>query len=158
MTQPPNQDLLTIGAVAERSGHRPSALRYYEDIGLLQPANRLSRQRRYDPEAIHQLGLIALYQDVGFTLEEIRFLLPHRGSVRQRWELVAGAKAKQLGETIRKAQAARRLLNETIRCRCTRLDGCELVIAAGERRRAHRSSQGVRLTKRSVNRGLRSGR
>ena len=156
MTQTPNQELLTIGALADRSGHRPSALRYYEDIGLLKPATRLSRQRRYDQDAIHQLGLIALYQDVGFMLDEIRTLLPYRGSARPRWELLAGAKVKELDETIRKAQAARRLLNETIECRCTRLDGCELVVAAGERRRVHPGSRAASLI--GLDRGLRSGR
>ena len=158
MTQPPNQELLTIGALADRSGHRPSALRYYEEIGLLTPVTRLSKQRRYDLDAIHQLWLIALYQDVGFRLEEIRSLLPHRGSVRPRWEVIAGAKVRELDETIRKAQAARRLLNETIHCQCNRLDGCELVIAAGERRRVHRGSRGMRLTQRSMGRRARSGR
>jgi len=150
--------LLTIGALAKRSGHRPSALRYYEEIGLIRPATRQANQRRYDPDTIDQLALVALYQDVGFTLEEIRSLLPYRGSARHRWELLAGAKVKELDETIRKAQAAKRLLNETIRCQCTRLDGCELVIAAGERRRVHRSSQGVSSTKSSVAPGLRLAR
>jgi MerR family transcriptional regulator, redox-sensitive transcriptional activator SoxR len=146
MTQASRDELLTISAVAARSGHRPSALRYYEEIGLLKPALRLSRQRRYDPDAIHQLALIALYQDVGFTLEEIRALLPHRGSVRQRWEALAYAKLKELDGIIQKTQAARRLLHETIRCHCTRLDGCTLVIAAGERRRVHRGSSAVRFS------------
>jgi len=136
-----DQKLLTITALAERSGHRPSALRYYEEFGLLEPAARLNGRRRYGPDAVDQLALIALYQDVGFTLDEIRSLLPYRGSARQRWETLASAKVKELDATIRKAQAARRLLNETIECRCTRLDGCELVMAAGERRRVHRGSR-----------------
>ena len=135
------QDFLTIGALAERSGHHASALRYYEELGLLKPAARVSGRRRYHPDAIHQLGLIALLQDVGFTLAEIRFLLPHRDPARRRWESLADAKAKELDATIRKAQAAKRLLIDTIECRCTRLDGCELVIAAGERRRVHRGSR-----------------
>ena len=137
------QKLLTISALAERSGHRPSALRYYEQIGLLEPASRQSNQRRYHPDALHQLALIALYQDVGFTLKEIRSLLPHRGATRQRWEILASTKLRELDETIRKAQAARRLLKETVLCQCTRLDGCELIMAAGERRRAHRDSRAV---------------
>ena len=143
MTQTSGNDLLTISALAERSGHRPSALRYYEEIGLLKPARRISRRRRYDPETVHQLALIDLYQEVGFTLAEIRALLPQRKSTRRRWETLAYAKVRELDETIQKAQAATRLLNETIRCRCTRLDGCELVLAAGERRRVHRRSRKV---------------
>ncbi|HEV3097430.1 MAG TPA: MerR family transcriptional regulator [Candidatus Dormibacteraeota bacterium] len=135
------QDLLTIGGLAERSGHHPSALRYYEAIGLLEPAARVSGRRRYHPDAVHLLALIALLQDVGFTLGEIRSLLPHEDSARRRWESIADAKVKELDATIRKAQAAKRLLIDTIECRCTRLDGCELVIAARERRRVHRGSR-----------------
>lgn len=135
------EQLLTIGALAERTGHHPSALRYYEAIGLLEPAARLSGRRRYHPAAIHQLGLVALLQDVGFTLAEIRSLLRQRDPARRRWEILAHAKVEELDATIRKAQQARRLLSETIECRCTRLDGCELVVAAGERRRTHRGSR-----------------
>jgi MerR family redox-sensitive transcriptional activator SoxR len=135
------QNFLTIGALAERSGHHASALRYYEEVGLLKPAARVSGRRRYDPDAINQLGLIALLQDVGFTLAEIRSLLPHRDLARRRWEMLAHAKVEELDATIRKAQQAKRLLNETIDCRCTRLDGCQLVVAAGERRRTHRGSR-----------------
>jgi MerR family transcriptional regulator, redox-sensitive transcriptional activator SoxR len=133
--------LLSIGALAAQSGHRASALRYYEEVGLLNPVARVGGRRRYEPEAVHQLGLIALLQDVGFTLDEIRSLLPHRDSARERWQRLATTKAEELDATIRKAQAAKRLLEQTIACRCTRLDGCELVVAAGERRRVHRGSR-----------------
>lgn len=136
--------LLTISALAEQTGHRSSALRYYEEIGLLKPASRVSGRRRYDSGAIRELALIALYQDVGFSLDEIRSLIPHRASARQGWESLALAKLKELDETIRKVRSARRLLNETIQCQCTRLDGCELVMAAGERRRAHRGSKPIK--------------
>ena len=63
--------MLSIGALAAQSGHRASALRYYEEVGLLNPVARVGGRRRYEPEAVHQLGLIALLQDVGFTLDEI---------------------------------------------------------------------------------------
>src|SRR5690348_13375081 len=134
-------NLLSIGALAVRSGHQASALRYYEEVGLLKPVARVSGRRRYEPEAVHQLGLIALLQDVGFRLDEIRSLLPHRDSARGRWQRLATTKVEELDATIRKAQAAKRLLEQTIECRCTRLDGCELVVAAAERRRVHRGSR-----------------
>jgi MerR family transcriptional regulator, redox-sensitive transcriptional activator SoxR len=134
-------NVLSIGALAEQSGHQASALRYYEEVGLLKPVARVSGRRRYEPDAVLQLGLIALLQDVGFTLDEIRSLLPHQGSARERWQRLATTKVEELDATIRKAQAAKRLLELTIQCRCTRLDGCELVVAAGERRRVHRASR-----------------
>lgn len=148
---------LTISALAEQTGHRSSALRYYEDIGLLKPAARVSGRRRYDPDAINQLALIALYQDLGFSLGEIQSLIPHQDVSRPRWETLAYAKVKELEATIRKAQAAKRLLHATIDCQCTRLDGCELVMAAGERRRVHKNARSIRLpsTKRRSETGTR---
>lgn len=131
-------DLLGIGALAERTGYRASALRFYEDIGLLEPALRASGRRRYTPDAVHHVGLIALCQDAGFSLDEIRRLMPHDRGSRRRWEDLAQGKLRQLDDAIRTARAARRLLRETIACRCTQLGGCELVRAAGERRRSHR--------------------
>lgn len=134
-------ELLTIGELASRTGHRPSALRYYDEIGLLKPAVRMGGQRRYDGDAVHLLGLIALCHDVGFTLKDTRALLAHRPMAsRDRWETMARRKHAELDEVIRKARAAKRLLEETIECRCTRLNGCQLIADAGERRRRHRRS------------------
>ena len=138
MPRPAAPARLSIGALAERTGYRASALRFYEEIGLLEPALRSSGRRQYSPDAVQRVGLIALCQDAGFSLEEIRRLLRHDRGSRGRWESLAQGKLRQLDETIRRARAARRLLRETIACRCTRLEGCELVRAAGERRRTHR--------------------
>jgi MerR family transcriptional regulator, redox-sensitive transcriptional activator SoxR len=133
-----SDDLLTIGELARRTGQRPSALRYYDEIGLLKPSARMSGQRRYDSDAVHLLGLIALCQEVGFTLRDTRALLAP-GS-RARWETMARGKLAELDEAIRKAHAAKRLLDETLRCQCTRLEGCQLVAEAGARRRHRRNA------------------
>ncbi len=64
--------MLTIGEVAERVGLRTSALRYYEDEGLLEPAARVGGHRRYEQDAVDRLVVIQFCRPPGFTLPEIR--------------------------------------------------------------------------------------
>src|SRR2546430_4696979 len=65
---------LTISQVARQIRLRPSAIRYYERIGLLPPAGRLSGQRRYDLTVFYRLAIIQRARQLGFTLSEIRHL------------------------------------------------------------------------------------
>ena len=65
---------LTISQVARQIRLRPAAIRYYERIGLLPSAKRLSGQRRYDPTVLHRLAIIQRARQLGFTLAEIRQL------------------------------------------------------------------------------------
>ena len=67
--------LLTIGEVARRAGVRASAIRYYEEAGLLEEPERVGGKRRYDEEALRRLALIGGAKRAGFTLGEIRTLL-----------------------------------------------------------------------------------
>lgn len=64
-------NFMDIGEVARRSGIKPSALRYYEEIGLIASVSRLGLRRQYAPEILLQLKLIVLGQMGGFSLEEI---------------------------------------------------------------------------------------
>ncbi len=66
--------LLTIGEVARRAGVRTSALRYYEEVGVLPPPERKSGQRRYDETVLARLAVVRLAQELGFTVAEIRAL------------------------------------------------------------------------------------
>lgn len=63
--------LLDIGEVAKRSGVPPSALRYYEEIGLIRSEGRRGLRRQYDPDILLRLSLIGLGKSAGFSLEEI---------------------------------------------------------------------------------------
>jgi MerR family redox-sensitive transcriptional activator SoxR len=60
--------------VAQQVGLQASAVRYYEQIGLLPPAQRMSGQRRYDTTALYRLAIIQRARQLGFTLDEIRHL------------------------------------------------------------------------------------
>ena len=65
---------MTIGEVAARCGLRASALRYYEDAGLLPKPPRASGRRVYGPQVIDRIAFIQFAQEVGFTIAEIKVL------------------------------------------------------------------------------------
>ncbi|SHE51388.1 DNA-binding transcriptional regulator, MerR family [Kaistia soli DSM 19436] len=62
---------LDIGEVAAETGIRPSALRYYEEIGLIAPVSRRGLRRQFEPDVLLQLKLITMGQSAGFALDEI---------------------------------------------------------------------------------------
>ncbi|MFE3839333.1 helix-turn-helix domain-containing protein [Pseudogemmobacter sonorensis] len=71
---------LDIGDVSARSGIRPSALRYYEEVGLIAPASRHGLRRQFAPEVLLQLKLIAMGQSAGFSLTEIAGMFGANGT------------------------------------------------------------------------------
>ena len=67
---------MNIGTVAQRSGVPPKTIRYYEDIGLLAPPERMAnRYRSYSPTEMHTLQFIKRARSLGFSVEEVRGLL-----------------------------------------------------------------------------------
>ncbi len=70
-----NELNLTIGEVARRAGLRSSAIRYYEDIGVLPRPERTHGHRRYAPRVFQQLAFIQLAQQAGFSMAEIQTLV-----------------------------------------------------------------------------------
>ena len=63
---------MTIGSLARKAGVRPSAVRYYERMGLLPAPLRRSGRRDYDPDAVAQLAVVRFALSTGFTLRETR--------------------------------------------------------------------------------------
>jgi DNA-binding transcriptional MerR regulator len=112
---PPGR-LLTIGELARRAGVTASALRYYEELGLLPPPARVSGQRRYPESAARVVGTILLYSDAGFTLAEQKALLASRQSASGEWSRLAQRKLAELDEQIATAQAARDAIRHGLRC------------------------------------------
>jgi MerR family transcriptional regulator, redox-sensitive transcriptional activator SoxR len=118
---------LPIGEIARRAGVQPSALRYYERVGLLKAPRRVSGQRRYSPNVLDTLRVVALAQAAGFTIAEIRELL--RGfdcdtPWSERWRPLAQEKLRQVQERIDRARRMERLLHALLECQCTQLDDC----------------------------------
>jgi len=108
-------DLLTIGELARRSRVTASALRYYEELGLLPPPARVSGQRRYPESAARRVGAILLYSDAGFTLAEQKALLAPRDGTPG-WQQLAQRKLAELDEQIATATAAREAIRHGLRC------------------------------------------
>jgi DNA-binding transcriptional MerR regulator len=111
----PSGDLLTIGELARRAGVTTSALRFYEEVGLLPVPARISGQRRYPESAARLVGAILLYSDAGFTLAEQRALIAPRDGTPG-WRQLAQRKLAELDELIARAQAARQAISHGLRC------------------------------------------
>lgn len=118
----------TIGELARRTGVAPSALRYYEELGLMPPAGRISGKRRYDQAAARGVGMILFLRDVGFSLAEIKSLLTSRSSGG--WRELAGQKVAELDEHIFRAHVARVALQHALACSHEDLLDCPNFAAA----------------------------
>jgi len=122
-------NLLTIGEVAERAGLRTSALRYYEEAGLLEPAARVSGHRRYDGSALERLTVIQFCRDLGFSLAEIRLLLsePRGARQKERWREFVDAKVGELDQVGTRLRAMRKVLLASRDCDCVDVEECAKV-------------------------------
>ena len=124
----------SIGEVASRAGVNPSAIRYYESIGLLPEAERVSGQRRYGESVLKRLAVIEFAQRAGFTLAETRTLLngfSAKVPPSARWRALADRKLPEIEALIARASAMRQLLEEGLECECLSLDECGLLLAGG---------------------------
>ena len=123
--------LITIGDLANRVGVRTSTLRYYEEEGLLQPAKRVSGQRRYDAEAVETLTVIRFCRTLGFSLDEIRTLLaaPRTTRKRTQWRGLVDTKLAELDESIARAKTMKRLLESSRDCDCVEVEQCAALCA-----------------------------
>jgi MerR family redox-sensitive transcriptional activator SoxR len=119
---------LTISEVARQIGLQPSAIRYYERIGLLPAAQRVSGQRRYDTTVLYRLAVIQRARQSGFTLGEIRRLfVGFRGTTRaaERWKELSRRKLEELDDLMDGIRTMQGLLRRMIQnCRCETLDQC----------------------------------
>ena len=109
-------DLLTIGELARQAGVATSALRYYEELGLLPAPVRVSGQRRYPEAAVSQVGVILLLRDTGFTLAEQKALMASGRIAPDEWQRLAKRKLAELDEQIAKARTAHEAIEHALRC------------------------------------------
>jgi MerR family redox-sensitive transcriptional activator SoxR len=119
--------LWRIGEVAEHAGVPTSTIRYYEQIGLLPPAQRVNGRRYYDEEILSQLGVIRLAQQAGYTIAEIQTLVhdfPAGTLPSARWQALAQQKLGELDERLQNILAMKALLEQTLQCECATLEEC----------------------------------
>jgi MerR family redox-sensitive transcriptional activator SoxR len=126
---------LTISEVARQVGLQPSAIRYYEQIGILPPAERISGQRRYDTTVLYRLAVIQRARQIDFTLDEIRQLFfGFRNVTRasERWQKLSRRKLAELDGLMGGIKTVRRLLKKMMQnCRCDTLEQCGKGILRG---------------------------
>lgn len=121
-----------IGEIARHAGVAASTIRYYERIGLLPPAQRVSGKRRYDETILQKLAVIRLAQQAGFTIAEIQMLLhdfPADIPPAARWQALAGDKIAEMDALIQQAQRKKSLLEATLHCQCVTLEACGMQAA-----------------------------
>lgn len=124
--------LLTISETARRSGVAASALRYYEERGLISAAERegSGNHRRYPRPVLRRIAFIVFAQRVGLTLEEIgdelAKLPPHGVPKRRDWARLSATWSGRIDERIAELERLKAGLTECIGCGCLSLDRCKL--------------------------------
>ena len=106
---------LDIRQIADLSGVTPSALRYYEKKGLIQPVGRNGLRRQYHEHVLTKLQLIALGQAAGFSLDELAAMFGTVSTIAIDRALLQ-QRAKEIDATIRKLRLLSRGLKHTARC------------------------------------------
>jgi MerR family transcriptional regulator, redox-sensitive transcriptional activator SoxR len=123
---------LRIGELAEQVHLRPSALRYYEQVGLIQPPPRADGARVYPPATIRRIALIKMAQRAGFRLAEIRALLAagaesRRPSATRQWRELATRKLPEIDAMITDLTELRSVISGCLDCGCMDFATCELL-------------------------------
>ncbi len=123
-------DLLTVSQVSKRSGFASSALRYYEDLGLIEASRTSGGQRRYQRGVLRRLAFIAAARHVGLTLDEIGAafaLLPAgRTPTKADWTKISKSWRSRLDAEVAALENLRDGLDSCIGCGCLSLQRCQI--------------------------------
>jgi MerR family redox-sensitive transcriptional activator SoxR len=123
-------ELLTIGEVARRSGVAASALRFYEQRGLIASERAGSGHRRYPRSVLRRIAFVVFAQRIGLTLDEIdgelAKLPPDRAPTRRDWSRLSSGWSARIDERIAELERLKAGLTECIGCGCLSLDRCRL--------------------------------
>ena len=121
-------DVLTIGEVAARSGVATSALRFYEEQGLIASERTDSGHRRYPRSVLRRIAFVVFAQKVGLSLEEIGVELSrlprNRVPDRSDWARLSSGWTRRIDERIAELERMKAGLTECIGCGCLSLDRC----------------------------------
>lgn len=127
MSQP---QFITIGELSRRTGIAVSAIRFYEDRGLIAPARTSGNQRRFIRSDIRRVSFILIAQRLGLALAEIEeqlTALPHsRAPTLSDWQAISRGMRGQIDERIRLLTRARNQLDQCIGCGCLSLQKCRV--------------------------------
>jgi MerR family redox-sensitive transcriptional activator SoxR len=122
------QGTLSVGEVAARSGFAPSAVRFYENEGLIRAHRTAGNQRRFERDVLRRLAFISAAQHVGLTLDEIRAAMARlpddRTPTKKDWTAISRSWRSRLEEEIAALEALRDRLDGCIGCGCLSLRSC----------------------------------
>lgn len=125
-----SRDLLTVRQVSDRSGFAPSALRFYERIGLLAASRTSGGQRRYERNVLRRLAFVRAARNVGLSLDEVEqalSTLPRgRAPNRSDWARLSRGWRGRLDQQINSLTALRDGLASCIGCGCLSLRTCSI--------------------------------
>lgn len=125
-----SNDLLSIGEASARSGLAPSALRYYETLGLITSTRTAGDRRRYRRSVLRRLAVIRSAQNVGLSLDEIAASLAglplDAAPTKAQWTRISAAWRPLLEARIRDLEAVRDNLASCIGCGCLSMRQCTL--------------------------------
>jgi MerR family redox-sensitive transcriptional activator SoxR len=137
--------LLTISEIARRSGVASSALRFYEERGLIASERAGSGHRRYPRSVLRRIAFIVFAQRIGLSLDEVGAALAKlpagRTPTRSDWARLSGEWTKRIDQRIAELQRLREGLTRCIGCGCLSIDRCRLANPAD---RAGRQGPGPR--------------
>jgi MerR family transcriptional regulator, redox-sensitive transcriptional activator SoxR len=129
-TAAPSAELLTISEVARRSGVAASALRFYEERGLISSERAGSGHRRYRRAVLRRIAFVVFAQRIGLTLDEIGAELaklpPNRAPNRRDWSRLSSGWTARIDDRIAELERLRAGLTECIGCGCLSLERCRL--------------------------------
>lgn len=135
---------LDIGEVSARSGIKPSALRYYEEVGLITSVFRHGLRRQFSPEVLLQLTLISMGKTAGFSLTEISGMFGRAGAPDLP-RTTLHEKADEIDRQIRQLSALRDTLRHVAECPAPSHMDCptfrRLVEVAGKRASAGKAAR-----------------
>jgi MerR family transcriptional regulator, redox-sensitive transcriptional activator SoxR len=121
---------LTIGEVSRRSGVASSALRFYEQRGLISSERAGSGHRRYPRPVLRRIAFIVFAQRIGLSLDEIGTELaklpPDRAPTRRDWSRLSSKWTSRIDQRIAELERLKAGLTECIGCGCLSLDRCRL--------------------------------
>lgn len=124
------QDGLSVGNVAKRSGVAVSTLHFYESKGLISSWRNGGNQRRYNKDVLRKVAVIKSAQRIGISLQGIQeamsTLPDQRTPNKQDWSRLSRHWRKELDERIRQLNQLRDELGECIGCGCLSLKACPL--------------------------------
>ncbi len=130
------ETVLTIGETARRSGVAASALRFYEEKGLIASERAGSGHRRYPRSSLRRIAFIVFAQKIGLSLEEIAAELAKlpagRTPTREDWAKLSGAWSKRIDQKIAELQRLKLGLDKCIGCGCLSIDKCRLANPADQ--------------------------